>query len=97
MPEQNDISKIPPGGTGPARDEPIFTAADMEALVGRERETFRRWEEQKLIKLRRDSRGNLIATTDDIRRLRQIAASRDERHGRTGRRRTVIATSTYIG
>lgn len=78
-------------------DGPIYCAADIEALVGRGRATLRAWEEQGLTKLRRDSRGNLIANDAEITQLKKLAALRDERHGRTGRRRLVIATSTYMG
>jgi hypothetical protein len=78
-------------------DSPLYCAADIEALVGRGRATLRSWEEQGLVKLRRDSRGNLIATEAEVAQLKKLAALRDARHGKTGRRRLVIATSTYMG
>jgi hypothetical protein len=78
-------------------DEQEFSTGDCAALVGVSTRTLREWERCGLFKARRDSIGNRLWNRSEIAALRQIKTEREIRHGRTGRRSLVIATSTSTG
>jgi DNA-binding transcriptional MerR regulator len=59
--------------------------------------TLKKYEADGLITPHRDSRGCRLYSEADIERIRKIVEARARRHGQTGRRRLVIATSTRTG
>jgi DNA-binding transcriptional MerR regulator len=77
-----------------ANDTPTYTVTDAAALCGVAPITLKKYEADGLITPHRDSRGTRLYSEADIERIRKIVEARATRHGMTGRRRLVIATST---
>jgi DNA-binding transcriptional MerR regulator len=77
-------------------DDQNFASSDAAALVGVSSATLREWQKCGLVPWqRRDSVGNRLYNKSEIELLRKIKTEREIRHGRTGRRSLVIATSTF--
>jgi DNA-binding transcriptional MerR regulator len=77
-----------------ADDKPTYTVTDAAALCGVAPITLKKYESDGLISPHRDSRGTRLYSGQDIEHLRRIVEARATRHGMTGRRRLVTATST---
>ena len=71
--------------------------SDAAALSGVAAGTIKAYEKDGLIAPRRDSRGARLFVMKDIEAIKQIAEARLARHGKTGRRVRIIATSTSTG
>lgn len=75
-------------------DEQLYCVTDAAALAGVAPVTIKKYERDGLITPRRDSRGARLYSMALIERVKQIAEARATRHGLTGRRRLIVATST---
>jgi|HubBroStandDraft_4_1064222.scaffolds.fasta_scaffold896383_2 DNA-binding transcriptional MerR regulator len=77
--------------------EQFYTVCDAASLCGIAVQTLKRYEADGLIIVRRDSRGARLYSEADIALIRKHVEARATRHGKTGRRRLVFATSTTSG
>ena len=78
----------------------LFTISDASALSGLSPGTLKLYEANGDLKNhppKRDSRGVRLYSMATIVEAKKVYASRLAQHGRTGRRRFVVATSTVTG
>jgi MerR HTH family regulatory protein len=78
-------------------DEPLFGMTHAVVQTGSSAKTIVSYEAAGLLpNIRRTSNGDRLFTPRDIERIKQIRKAREERHGRTGKRR-VDVVSTVMG
>jgi len=78
----------------PEEDTELYSPTDAAALVGCSVQTLRDYEDQGLIKVIRDSRGNRLFTRRVIEQAKKTYEARLAKYGRTGRRKFLVTSTS---
>lgn len=78
-------------------DQPLFGMTHVVVQTGVSAKTIVSYEAAGMLpKIRRNSNGDRLFTVKDVEAIKKVRKDREEKHGRTGKRRVVV-TSTVMG